>query len=137
MGLDGVGGCCLLIALILGAVIGTLRTLPDRPWIVRLGNAWVELFRNIPLLVQVFIWYHVIPAMIPSMKSLPGFVLVVFAIDFYFGTYCRAGAPRYPGAAVGQRHAGMAMGFYNLPDLSLCAAHGVSHHHSAADQRGR
>lgn len=44
----------LALALVLGSLIGTLRTLPDRPTIVRLGNAWVELFRNIPLLVQLF-----------------------------------------------------------------------------------
>jgi len=52
----------LLLALLLGALIGTLRTLPDRPLVVKLGNAWVELFRNIPLLVQIFLWYHVVPA---------------------------------------------------------------------------
>ena len=45
----------LLIALVVGAVIGTLRTLPDSPWTVRLGNAWVEFFRNIPLLVHIFL----------------------------------------------------------------------------------
>lgn len=102
----------LVIALVLGAVIGTLRTLPDRPWIVRLGNAWVELFRNIPLLVQVFIWYHVIPAMVPAMKSLPGFVLVVFAIGFFtsarIAEQVRSGIQALPR---GQRYAGMAVGF--------------------------
>ena len=102
----------LVIALVLGAVIGTLRTLPDRPWIVRLGNAWVELFRNIPLLVQVFIWYHVIPAVIPAMKSLPGFVLVVFAIGFFtsarIAEQVRSGIQALPR---GQRYAASAVGF--------------------------
>ena len=46
--------CAWLIALVLGSIIGTLRT-TDRPWVVHLGNAWVELFRNIPLLVQMFL----------------------------------------------------------------------------------
>ena len=73
----------LLIALIVGSLIGTLRTLPDRPWIVRLGNAWVELFRNIPLLVHIFMWYHVVPSIFPALKSLPGFVLVVLALGFF------------------------------------------------------
>ena len=36
----------LLLALVLGSFIGTLRTLQDRPVVVRLGNAWVELFRK-------------------------------------------------------------------------------------------
>ena len=31
--------CALVIALIVGSIIGTMRTLPDKPWAVRLGNA--------------------------------------------------------------------------------------------------
>ncbi len=54
----------LIVALVLGSLVGIIRTLPDSPWLVRLGNAWVELFRNIPLLVQIFLWYHVIPAVL-------------------------------------------------------------------------
>ncbi|MDO4724117.1 MAG: amino acid ABC transporter permease, partial [Comamonadaceae bacterium] len=41
-----VAGPALLLALLVGSVIGTVRTLPNSPWLVRLGNAWVELFRN-------------------------------------------------------------------------------------------
>ena len=52
------------IALTLGAVIGTLRTTPVK-WVVRLGNAYVELFRNVPLLVQMFLWYFVLPEVLP------------------------------------------------------------------------
>ena len=102
----------LLLALVLGSIIGTLRTLQDRPMIVRLGNAWVELFRNIPLLVHIFLWYHVIPAIFPAMKSLPGFVLVVFALGFFtsarIAEQVRSGIQALPR---GQRYAGMAMGF--------------------------
>ena len=47
--------CALVLALVAGSIIGVFRTLPDSPWLVRLGNAWVELFRNIPLLVQIFL----------------------------------------------------------------------------------
>jgi glutamate/aspartate transport system permease protein len=53
----------LVVALVVGSLIGVIRTLPDSPWLVRLGNAWVELFRNIPLLVQIFLWYFVVPAL--------------------------------------------------------------------------
>jgi len=56
-----------VIAMLVGALVGTIRT-TDRPWMVRLGNAWVELFRNIPLLVQMFLWYFVIPEFIPPLK---------------------------------------------------------------------
>ena len=102
----------LLIALVVGSVIGTLRTLPDRPWVVALGNAWVELFRNIPLLVQVFVWYHVIPAIFPAMKAVDGFVLVVIAIGLFtsarIAEQVRSGIQALPR---GQRYAGMAVGF--------------------------
>jgi len=53
------------IALALGAAIGTLRTTPVA-WVVRLGNAYVEIFRNIPLLVQMFLWYFVLPELLPK-----------------------------------------------------------------------
>jgi glutamate/aspartate transport system permease protein len=35
---------------------------------VRLGNAYVELFRNIPLIVQFFVWFFVVPGVIPPVK---------------------------------------------------------------------
>ncbi|WP_066708659.1 amino acid ABC transporter permease [Curvibacter delicatus] len=102
----------LLLALLLGALIGTLRTLPDRPLVVKLGNAWVELFRNIPLLVQIFLWYHVVPSIFPAMKAVPGFVLVVLALGFFtsarIAEQVRSGIETLPR---GQRYAGMAMGF--------------------------
>ena len=50
-----VAGCSWVVAVTVGALIGTLRTLPNSPWLVRLSNAWVELFRNIPLLVQIIL----------------------------------------------------------------------------------
>ena len=102
----------LLLALLLGSLIGTLRTLPDRPMVVKLGTAWVELFRNIPLLVQIFLWYHVVPSMFPAMKTVPGFVLVVLALGFFtsarIAEQVRSGIETLPR---GQRYAGMAMGF--------------------------
>ena len=102
----------LLLALVMGSIIGTLRTLPDSPWLVRFGNAWVELFRNIPLLVQIFLWYHVVPTMFPAMKAVPGFVLVVLALGFFtsarIAEQVRSGIQALPR---GQRYAGLAMGF--------------------------
>ncbi len=102
----------LLLALVLGSLIGTVRTLDNRPWIVRLGNAWVELFRNIPLLVQIFLWYHVLPSLIPVLKGVPGFVLVVLALGFFtsarIAEQVRSGIQTLPR---GQRYAGLAMGF--------------------------
>src|SRR3546814_6880899 len=35
-------------------------------WARFLGAAYVELFRNIPLLVQMFLWYFVVPEILPA-----------------------------------------------------------------------
>ena len=105
-----VAACAWVVAFVLGSVVGTLRTTPN-PWLVRLGNAWVELFRNIPLLVQIFLWYHVVPAMFPILKSVPSFLLVVLALGFFTSSrvaeQVRAGIQSL---SAGQRSAGLAMG---------------------------
>jgi glutamate/aspartate transport system permease protein len=92
-------------------LIGTLRTLPDSPWVSRLANAWVEMFRNVPLLVQIFLWYFVVPKIFPVMQQVPSFWLVVFALGFFtsarIAEQVRAGVQALPR---GQRYAGMAMG---------------------------
>lgn len=82
-----VSALALLIALVVGITIGTLRTLPKDSFfnkvLIFVSNAWVELFRNIPVLVQVFLWYHVIPMLIPALKSVPSFLLVSIALGFF------------------------------------------------------
>jgi glutamate/aspartate transport system permease protein len=107
-----VAGVSWVVAMLFGVLFGTLRTLPNSAWLTRLANAWVELFRNIPLLVQIFIWYFVIPKIFPAMKELSSFVLVVFALGFFtsarIAEQVRAGIQALPR---GQRDAGMAMGF--------------------------
>jgi glutamate/aspartate transport system permease protein len=107
-----VAGGSWLVAMAVGALVGTLRTLQDRPGLVRLANAWVELFRNIPLLVQIFLWYFVVPKMVPAFQQVPGFVLVVLALGFFtsarIAEQFRAGIQALPR---GQRYAAMAMGF--------------------------
>ena len=107
-----VAGASWVVAMVVGGLIGTLRTLPNSPWLTRLSNAWVELFRNVPLLVQIFIWYFVVPKVFPAMKDVPGFILVVFALGFFtsarIAEQVRAGVQALPR---GQRYAGMAMGF--------------------------
>ena len=57
-----------LIAFFLGSILGVART-TTRPWLVRIGNAYVELFRNIPLIVQFFVWYFVVPGLVPAVKA--------------------------------------------------------------------
>lgn len=107
-----VAGCAWVLAMVIGALMGTLRTLQDQPWLVRLATVWVEFFRNIPLLVQVFLWYFVVPKMFPAFQQVPGFLLVVFALGFFtsarIAEQVRAGIQALP---KGQRYAGMALGF--------------------------
>jgi len=106
-----VAACSWEVAMVVGAFVGTLRTLTNSPWVSRLANVWVELFRNIPLLVQIFLWYFVVPKIFPVMQQVPGFWLVVFALGFFtsarIAEQVRAGVQALPR---GQRYAGMAMG---------------------------
>jgi glutamate/aspartate transport system permease protein len=105
-----VAALALVVAMLFGSIVGILRTTPDRR-LVLFGNVWTELFRNIPLLVQIFLWYHVLPALIPPLRSFPSFVLVVFALGFFtsarISEQVRAGIQSLPR---GQRHAGLALG---------------------------
>lgn len=78
-----------LMALVLGSLVGTLRTL-RHPAVVRLGDAYVELFRNMPILVQMFLWYFVVPELLPPslgtwVKQLPNssFWTAVVALGFF------------------------------------------------------
>ncbi len=100
----------LVVALLLGSLMGILRTVPDRR-LVALGTAWTELFRNIPLLVQIFLWYYVLPELFTPLRGLPSVVLVVFALGFFtsarIAEQVRAGIQSLP---KGQRYAGLAMG---------------------------
>ncbi|KPF59097.1 glutamate ABC transporter permease [beta proteobacterium AAP51] len=100
----------LVVALFVGSVVGILRTLPDKR-LVFLGNAWTELFRNIPLLVQIFLWYHVLPSLFKPLQDVPSFILVVFALGFFtsarISEQVKAGIQALPR---GQRYAGLAMG---------------------------
>ncbi len=58
-----------MIASAAGLVAGVLRTLPNRA--LRLaGGAYVELFRNIPLLLQLFLWFFVLPEIVPDWAGL-------------------------------------------------------------------
>ena len=100
----------LVLSLVVGSLVGIARTTPSKP-LVWFGNAWTEVFRNIPLLVQIFLWYHVIPSMFRSLQQVPSFILVVFALGFFtsarISEQVKAGIQALPR---GQRYAGLAIG---------------------------
>jgi glutamate/aspartate transport system permease protein len=58
-----------VIALTIGSVMGVLRTVPSKP-LARFAAGYVELFRNIPLLVQLFLWFYVVPELLPRAAGL-------------------------------------------------------------------
>jgi glutamate/aspartate transport system permease protein len=60
-----VAGTAWIVALLIGTGVGILRTLPSRA-ARALGTVYVEIFRNIPLLLQLFLWYFVIPELLPA-----------------------------------------------------------------------
>ena len=127
--------CAWVIAFTLGSILGVVRTTPMR--IPRaLATAYVEVFRNIPLLVQMFLWYFVVPEVIPKRwgdylkTELPNIVELPFAqfsmLEFAAAVLClgfytasrvaeqvRAGILSLPR---GQTSAGLAMGF-TLPQV--------------------
>lgn len=105
------------IALLLGSLAGVLRNLPSR-WLNGVGSAFVEVFRNIPLLMQMFLWYFVLPEALPTaagdwLKQLPDaqFYTAVLCLGCYHGArmaeVVRAGLESL---SKGQRMAGQALG---------------------------
>jgi len=54
-----------LLAMTLGILAGALRTVPLRP-LRALATAYVEFFRNVPLLVWMFFWYFAVPPLLPA-----------------------------------------------------------------------
>jgi glutamate/aspartate transport system permease protein len=100
----------LVVAMFFGVLMGILRTTPNK-LLVFLGTAWTEIFRNVPLIVQLFIWYFVMPELIPPLKQVPGFVLAFVGLGLFtsarISEQVRAGIESLP---KGQRYAGLAMG---------------------------
>ncbi|KIM00182.1 Glutamate Aspartate periplasmic binding protein precursor GltI [Paramagnetospirillum magnetotacticum MS-1] len=106
------------LALVLGVVAGALRTVPDRR-VAGLATAYVELFRNIPLLVQMFLWFFVVPELLPSSwalwvkQEMPAkeFVIAFLCLGLFTSSrvaeQVRAGIESRPR---GQRMAALALG---------------------------
>lgn len=124
-----------IIAFTLGSVLGVLRTTPLK-FLNLAATVYVEIFRNIPLLVQMFLWYFVMPEILPASMgdwlkqtyptlielpfaqfSLWEFTAAVMCLGLYTASrvaeQVRAGIESLPR---GQTNAGLAMGF-TLPQV--------------------
>ena len=113
-----------LVALPLGTAIGIARTSSSR-WVSRLSGFYVSVFRNIPLLLQMFVWFFVVPELLPHKLGLwfkrdlpnPEFWTAVLALAFYTSgrlTEFSAGLQAVPG---GQRMAADATGMTTVQTL--------------------
>ncbi len=109
-----------VLALLIGSVIGVLRTVPNK-WLSGFATAWVELFRNVPLLVQLFIWYFVLPELLPEAvgnafkQSNPVFQMFSASL-LCLGLFTSARVAEQVRAGInslpkGQKNAGLALGF--------------------------
>ena len=113
-----VAACAWVIAFSLGSIVGILRTV-HHPVLRAIGTVYVEIFRNIPLLVQMFLWYFIFPELLPDSAGMwvkrgipqPEFWTAVVCL----GTYTASRVAEQVRAGInsitlGQRHAAMAMG---------------------------
>lgn len=108
-----------VIALVIGVVMGVLRTVPNRR-LAAVGAVYVGVFRNIPVIVQLFAWYFVLPEVLPFglgdwFKQLPATTQMMSSAVLCLGLYMgarvceliRAGIQTLP---KGQRSAAIALG---------------------------
>lgn len=108
-----------IIALVIGTVLGVVRTLPSRTARAATG-AYVELFRNIPLLVQLFLWYYVVPQLLPLgwqswLNGLDPRVMQVGSVILCLGLFTSARVCEQVRAGIeaqpkGQMNAALALG---------------------------
>jgi general L-amino acid transport system permease protein len=67
----------ILLATVLGFIIGIMRL--SRNWLVSsIATLYIETIRNVPLLLQMFVWYGVV------LKSLPGPRQAINISDMFF-----------------------------------------------------
>ena len=105
-----------VLALLLGIFFGALRTVPFRP-LRAIAAAYVELFRNVPLLVWLFFFYFGVPEALPEssrqwlIRHGMEFWAAVTGISIYHGArmaeVIRAGIQSIPKT---QHEAGLASG---------------------------
>ena len=112
--------CSWGLASVLGGLFGVLRTVPSR-WLSTFGGFYVLIFRNIPLIVQFFIWYLIVPELLPApvakwfkleiMPDVQFFVLSVCCLGFFTGArVCEQVRSGIMALSRGQRSAGLALG---------------------------
>ncbi|TET87800.1 MAG: amino acid ABC transporter permease [Desulfobacteraceae bacterium] len=112
-----IGLTAWIIALSLGIILGTMRVMPFRS-LRFLGTLYVEVFRNIPLIVQLFFWFFAGPMIfgetmarqINQVSSL-NFYVAIIGLGLYTASriaeHVRAG---YTSIGLDQYHAVLSTG---------------------------
>lgn len=110
--------CAWVIAFGLGSLLGIMRTSTSAT-LRLIGTTYVEIFRNIPLLVQLFLWYFVFPELLPDDAGrwikrempMPALSTAIFAIGLYTASrVCEQVRSGIDSVGIGQRNAGRAIG---------------------------
>lgn len=110
--------CAWVIAFSLGSVLGIMRTCSN-PVLRGIGAVYVEIFRNIPLLVQLFLWYFVFPELLPEDAGrwvkrempMPALTTAIVGIGLYTASrVCEQVRSGIEAVGLGQRNAGKAIG---------------------------
>jgi putative glutamine transport system permease protein len=97
----------LILALVLGVIVATLRVAPSAP-LRRIGTAYVEFLRNIPLLVQLFFLFFALPSIGIRLEA---FVCGVLALGVYTSAFvAEAIRSGISGVPKGQLEAGLSSG---------------------------
>ena len=109
------------IAFVLGSLLGIMRTLPNKT-ARAIGTAYVTIFRNVPLLIQLFVWFYVAPNFLPAglkdwwVNDLSASTSALISASIGLGLFTaarvceqvRTGIEALP---MGQVNAGYALGF--------------------------
>ena len=108
---------CWVVAFALAVVLTLIRATPFRP-VQALVEGYVEYHRNVPLLVQLFVWYFGVPNLLPRSWNMAinsynaEMAFAVIALSLFSAAYMsedfRSGLRSIPNA---QREASRAMGF--------------------------
>lgn len=110
--------CAWVIAFSVGSILGIMRT--SSSIVLRVfATIYVELFRNIPLLVQLFLWYFVFPELLPDDAGrwvkrempMPALSTAILGLGLYTASrVCEQVRSGIEAVGVGQRNAGKAIG---------------------------